>query len=96
MFKDPEGRYVGVIGDHEEGKFLVLSFYSPSVSKEIKSFVIDHIYAQLTNLGEELPEFILMGGDTNTPFSVLDKEGGNSGLKNEAIQAFEQLKDRLS
>ena len=95
-FKDPEGRYVGVIGDHEEGKFLVLSFYSPSVSKEIKSFVIDHIYAQLTNLGEELPEFILMGGDTNTPFSVLDKEGGNSGLKNEAIQAFEQLKDRLS
>ena len=32
-FTDPLGRYVGVIGDHEEGKFLILSFYSPSIEK---------------------------------------------------------------
>ena len=35
-FKDPEGKFIGIIGDHEEGKFLVSSFYSPSVAREIR------------------------------------------------------------
>ena len=95
-FHDPLGRYVGVIGDHEEGKFLVLSFYSPSVSREIKDFVINHIYEQLDNLGQELPQFLILGGDTNTPFSKLDKLGGNANFKQEAITAFETLKQRFS
>ena len=42
-FEDPLGRYVGMIGDHKDGKFLVLSFYSPSLSKEIKKFIIKKI-----------------------------------------------------
>ena len=25
-FNDPQGRYVGIVGDHEDGKFLVFSF----------------------------------------------------------------------
>ena len=95
-FSDPEGRYIGIIGDHEEGKFLVLSFYSPSISREIRNFAIDHIYAQLISLGEELPQFLLLGGDTNTVFGPLDKQGGNLNLKHEAINAFEQIKQRFS
>ena len=95
-FSDPEGRYIGIIGDHEEGKFLVLSFYSPSIAREIRDFVIDRIYAQLINLGEELPQFLLVGGDTNTVFKPLDKQGGNLNLKHEAIHAFEQIKQRFS
>ena len=43
-FHDPQGRYTGIIGDHEEGKFLILSFYSPSVAREIRDFVIKNIY----------------------------------------------------
>ena len=95
-FNDPQGRYIGVIGDHEEGKFLILSFYSPSVTREIRDFVINHIYTQLINLGEDLPQFLILGGDTNTPFSHLDKQGGNPVLKHEAINAFETLKQRFS
>ena len=34
-FLDPLGRYAGIVGDHEDGKFLVLSFYSPSIELEI-------------------------------------------------------------
>ena len=45
-FHDPQGRYTGIIGDHEEGKFLILSFCSPSVAREIRDFVINHIYEQ--------------------------------------------------
>ena len=90
QFKDPLGRYVGIIGDHEEGKFLVLSFYSPSIAREIKDFVINQIYTKLNDLGEDLPQFILCGGDTNTVFSSLDKQGGNQTFKHEAIHAFEQ------
>ena len=95
-FSDSQGRYIGVVGDHEDGRFLLLSFYSPSVSREIRDFVTDHIYNQLADLGEELPQFLLIGGDTNTPFSHLDKQGGNSGLKAEAIQAFQNLMQRFS
>jgi hypothetical protein len=49
-FNDPQGRFVGVVGDHEEGKFLILSFYSPSVENEIKDFVVNSICAQLTSM----------------------------------------------
>ena len=34
--EDPRGRYVWVVGDHEESRFLFLSFYSPSISNEIR------------------------------------------------------------
>ena len=95
-FNDPEGRYIGIIGDHEEGKFLVLSFYSPSVAREIRDFVINRIYEQLINLGEDLPQFQIVGGDTNTPFSTLDKTGGNLNLKHVAINAFDKFKQRFS
>ena len=95
-FEDPEGRYVGIVGDHEEGKFLVLSFYSPSIASEIKTFVIDQIYARLDEMGEDLPEFLILGGDTNTVFNTLDKEGGNQNQKIEAINAFESLKEKFS
>ena len=61
-FDDPAGRYVGIVGDHEECKFLILSFYSPSLEREIRDFVINHIYEQLSNLGEGLPQFIITGG----------------------------------
>ena len=95
-FHDPLGRYVGVIGDHEDGKFLVLSFYSPSISREIRDFIINDIYTQLDNLGQDLPQFLILGGDSNTVFSQLDKQGGNSNLKTEAINAFDQLKQRFA
>ena len=95
-FHDPLGRYVGVIGDHEEGKFLVLSFYSPSISREIRDFIINSIYTQLDNLGQSLPPFLILGGDSNTDFSQLDKQGGNPHLKLEAINAFDHLKERLT
>ena len=95
-FHDPLGRYVGVIGDHEDGKFLVLSFYSPSISREIRDFIINSIYTQLDNFGQDLPQFLILGGDSNTPFSQLDKQGGNPNLKTEAINAFDQLKQRFA
>ena len=43
-----------------------------------------------------MPQFLILGGDTNTPFSQLDKQGGNANLKTEAIVAFDQLKQRFS
>ena len=43
-----------------------------------------------------MPQFLILGGDTNTPFSHLDKQGGNPNLKYEAINAFETLKQRFS
>ena len=95
-FLDPLGRYVGIVGDHEDGKFLVISFYSPSVESEIKNFVLNHIYAQLMEMDEELPQFLLIGGDTNTVFSRLDKEGGSQQLKHQAINAFQTLQTRFS
>ena len=67
-FSDPLGRYIGIVGDHEDRKFLILSFYSPSVDNEIRKFVIEHIYKQLDDMGEDLPEFIILGGDSNTVF----------------------------
>ena len=95
-FDDPAGRYVGIVGDHEDAKFLILSFYSPSIASEIRDFVINQIYEQLSSMGEDLPQFLIVGGDTNTVFSKLDKQGGNLNLKHEAINAFEQIKQRFS
>ena len=94
-FHDPLGRYVGVVGDHEEGKFLILSFYSPSVENEIKDFVINSICAQLTAMNSDLPQFLVLGGDTNTVFSNLDKEGGNQNLKQQAINAFQTMNQKF-
>ena len=62
QFSDPEGRFVGVIGDHEDGQFLILSFYSPSIEGEIKDFVLNKLSSQLAQLGTNLPEFIIFGG----------------------------------
>ena len=92
---DPQGRYVAVVGDHEEGEFLILSFYSPSVENEIKNFVINSICTQLTSMDVDLPQFIIIGGDSNTVFSNLDKEGGNPQLKNQAINSFETMKQNF-
>ena len=94
-FHDPLGRYVGVVGDHEEGRFLILSFYSPSVENEIKTFVINSICAQLSSMNAVLPQFLILGGDTNTVFSNLDKEGGNKNLKVNAINAFKTMKQKF-
>ena len=86
---------MGIIGDHEEGRFLVLSFYSPYVENEIKDFVVNQICEQLLQLGEELPQFLLIGGDTNTVFTKLDKEGGTKIFKTKAIHAFEELQTKF-
>ena len=86
---------MGAVGDHEEGEFLILSFYSPSVENEIKDFVVNSICVQLTDMGMDLPQFLILGGDTNTVFSNLDKEGGNPHLKNHAINAFETMKQNF-
>ena len=91
-FIDPGGRYVGIVGDHEEGKFLVVSFYSPSVENEIKKFVVNSLCEQLSNMGGDMPQFLIMGGDTNTVVSRLDKEGGSQNFKSNAINAFNDLK----
>ena len=95
-FIDPGGRFVGIVGDHEEGKFLVLSFYSPSVENEIKKFVVNKLCKQLSEMGEDMPQFLILGGDTNTVFSRLDKIGGSQNLKCNAINAFEDLKSQYN
>ena len=51
---------------------------------------------RLDEMGEDLPEFLILGGDTNTVFNSLDKEGGNQNFKVEAINAFERLKQKFS
>ena len=96
FFIDPGGRYVGIVGDHEEGKFLIVSFYSPSVENEIKNFVINHLCVKLHEMGVDMPEFIILGGDTNTVISHLDKQGGSKSLKSNAINAFDDLKTQFS
>ena len=87
---------MGIVGDHEDGKFLVVSFFSPSIDKEIKQFVINSLCKQLYDMGEEMPQFLILGGDTNTVFSRLDKEGGSQSLKYNAINAFEDLKIKFN
>ena len=46
-------------------------------------------------MNTDLPEFLILGGDTNTVFSNLDKEGGNQNLKHQAINAFETMKQNF-
>ena len=87
---------MGVIGDHEEGQFLLLSFYSPYVENEIRDFVINEIYQTLTNLGQQLPQFLIIGGDTNTVFAPIDKKGGVPHYKYNAINAYNTLANKFS
>ena len=77
-----------MIEDHEECSFLILSLSSPSVESQIKLF-IDELSVQFAKLGSNLPEFIIVGGDTNTAFSSLDKEGGSLAPKHKAIHCFD-------
>ena len=49
----------------------------------------------MSRLGSEMPEFIIAGGDSNTVFSHLDKEGGSKKLMHKAIHAFEDFKNRF-
>ena len=93
-FLDPKGRYVAIIGDHEDGRFLIVSFYAPYIEREIKEFVFNDLSDQIAGLGEALPEFIILGGDTNTPFSKLDKMGGSNVFKTKAIHAYNDLMSR--
>ena len=93
---DPLGRYAAVIGDHEEGKFLILSFYSPSLDTQIKDFILNHIYKLLADMDETLPDFLIIGGDSNTVLSSLDKEGGTNKPKPGAINAFTSLTERFN
>ena len=50
----------------------------------------------MLNMGADLPQFLVCGGDTNTVFTNLDKQGGNNIFKNQAINAFETLKDKFN
>ena len=93
-FVDPLGRYVAVIGDHEEGRFLILSFYAPSTESEIKQF-IEELGEQLSKLGAQMPEFVIAGGDTNTVLSHLDKQGGSDKFKHKAMHAINDFKNRF-
>ena len=95
VFKDPKGRYVGIMGDHEDARFLVLSFYSPSIDNEIREFVSEELITKLHELGKDLPEFLIVGGDTNTVFSAKDKIGGSKAFKTNAIQSFNNMKSRF-
>ena len=79
-FSDPQGRYVGIVGDHEEGRFLVLSFYSPSIETEMKDFVIDNIYMQLNDMGEDLPQFFILGGGIQIQFFTTWTNKGETAI----------------
>ena len=98
VIKDPQGRFVAILGDHEEGRFLVSSFYCPSQNNDIKRFIEDEIIQMISSLEEnnKLPEFCILGGDTNTAFSNKDKEGGLNVLKQAALTSFLGLQDRFN
>ena len=98
VIRDPLGRYVAVTGDHDDGRFLIASFYCPSQDNEIKRFIENDLYKVVRSLEDnnELPEFIILAGDTNTPFSINDKVGGSNRQKQGAINAFSGLKDRFN
>ena len=70
VIKDPLGRYIAIIGDHEEGRFLIASFYCPSQDIKIKDFISNEVSQIMSSLDQDgkLPEFIILGGDTNTVF----------------------------
>ena len=93
---DPEGRFFGVIGDHNDIHCLLLSIYAPYVEADLKNFIKDTIYKQLEELGQKLPEFVIIGGDFNVCMTKLDKEGGRNFLKETAIIEINRLLERFS
>ena len=98
VIKDPLGRYVAVLGDHEDGRFLVASFYCPSQDKEIRQFIDNEVYKLVSSLEDnnELPQFTILAGDTNTTFTAKDKEGGSNRQKQGAINSLLGLQDRFN
>ena len=44
----------------------------------------------------QLPQFTILAGDTNTTFSMKDKEGGSNKQKHRAINSFLGLQDRFN
>ena len=98
ILKDPLGRYIAVIGDHDDGRFLIGSFYCPSNDQDIRNFVNNDLYKMMQALENQnqLPEFIILAGDTNTTFSQLDKEGGSKKQKQGAINAFLGFEERFN
>ena len=97
MLSDPLGRFIGILGDHEDSRFFVGSFYCPSIDNEIKNFINNDIYKMIQSLEDknQLPQFIVLAGDTNTPFSYKDKHGGSTKLKQGAINSFLGLQERF-
>ena len=93
---DPEGRYSGLIGDHNDAHCLLLSIYAPYRENELKTFIKNTISKQLSDLGQKLPEFIIIGGDFNLCLKNLDKCGGNMRLKQTAIVEIETLMNRFN
>ena len=43
VIKDPLGRFISVLGDHEEGRFLITCMYCPSQNNVIKLFTNEDI-----------------------------------------------------
>jgi exonuclease III len=93
--EDIEGRYFGVIGDHNDAHCLLLSVYAPYVEVDLKSFIRNTVYQKLEELGQKLPEFIVIGGDFNLCLKQIDKEGGRNRLKESAVVETERLLERF-
>ena len=64
---------------------------------QIRDFVTNELAQIMTSLEQEgkLPEFIILGGDTNTVFSSQDKIGGSQNYKKAAINAFRHMTDKF-
>ena len=60
-FIDPGGRYVAIIGDHEESSFLILSLYSPSVSHKLSSS-LRSLVSNYQNWGQNYQNLLLLEG----------------------------------
>ena len=50
----------------------------------------------MSDLGQKLPEFVIIGGDFNLCLTNLDKMGGNMRLKQNAIIEIESLMNRFN
>lgn len=98
VIKDPLGRFVAVTGDHEEGRFLISSFYCPSQNNDIKKFVEDDLIGMISSLEQDncLPQYLVIAGDTNTPLTLKDKEGGSKVLKQGAINSFLGMQEKYN
>ena len=93
--EDNEGRYFGVIGDHNDSHCLLLSIYAPYVEGELKDFIRNTIYRQMEELGQKIPEFVILGGDFNLCLKQIDKQGGRGRLKETAIVEVDRLMERF-